>query len=344
MHRTIGKIDFQAIHLECEAEERRRFSSEPDEERAKRVHFRRLSPSTIQTRWLRWRDIICQQDNWASLRSERSHYSILPRCDNADTNIDDLREYTTWFTGSQKATASLYKTLHNLRLREKATNHEISIDELPDSFSTSWLGGKPLLSFVDLESLKTPTAQLISAYFLYRQEERWHDRADERKAQASKANQARQITNANKSREQREMVKARTGQGFQQYWANLSAAQRALRVKKQSDYKRKYNASLDPDERAAITKRQLRSRKENDAQRAPEEVYRRNQEHLWTIGWSFASRHLDTMLRIDALEREGKYQALTQVALEDVCDSSWKGGHNPARMSRDQCIVKSVSL
>lgn len=104
------------------------------------------------------------------------------------------------------------------------------------------------------------------------------------------------------------MVKARTDQGLQQYWANLSAAQRALRVKTQSDYKRKYNASLNPDERAAITKRQLKSRKENDAQRAPEEVYRRNQEHLWTIGWSFASRHWDTMLRIDALEREGKYQ------------------------------------
>ncbi len=143
------------------------------------------------------------------------------------------------------------------------------------------------------------------------------------------------------------MVKARTDQGIQQYWANLSAAQRALRVKNQSDYKRKYNASLDPDERAAIRKRQLKSRGENDAQRAPEEVYRRNQEHPWTIGWSFASRHWDTMLRIDALEREGKYQALTQVALEDVCDSSWKGGDNPARMSRDQMhskVSKRVSI
>ena len=143
------------------------------------------------------------------------------------------------------------------------------------------------------------------------------------------------------------MVKGRTDQGLQQYWANVSAAQRALRVKNQSDYKRKYNASLDPDERAAITKRQLESRKENDAQRAPEEVYRRNQIHLWTIGWSFASRHWDTMLRIDALEREGKYQALTQVALENVCDSSWKGGHNPARMSRDQLhskVSKRVSI
>lgn len=69
-------------------------------------------------------------------------------------------------------------------------------------------------------------------------------------------------------------------QGLQQYWANLSVAQRALRVKNQSDYKRKYNASPDPDERAAITERQLKSRKENDAQRVPEEVYRRNQEHL----------------------------------------------------------------
>jgi len=207
--------------------------------------------------------------------------------------------------------------------------------------------GKPLLSFVDLESLKMPTAQLISAYFLYRQEERWHDRADERKAQASKAGQARQITNANKSREQREMVKARTDQGLQQHWANLSAAQRTLRVKNQSDDKRKYNASLDPDDRAAITQRQLKSRKENDAQRAPEEVYLRNQEHLWTIGWSFASRHWDPMLRIDALEREGEYQALTQVAHEDVCDSFWKGGHNPARMSRDQlhsAVSKRVSI
>jgi len=91
MHRIIGKIDFQAIHLECEAEEQQRFSSETDEECAKQVHFRRLSPSTIQTRWLRWRDIIRQQDNWASLRSERSHYSILPHCGNADTNKDDLR-------------------------------------------------------------------------------------------------------------------------------------------------------------------------------------------------------------------------------------------------------------
>ncbi len=63
MYRITGKIDFQAIHLECEAEERRRFSSETYEEWAKRVHFRRLSPSTIQTRWLRWRDIISQQDN-----------------------------------------------------------------------------------------------------------------------------------------------------------------------------------------------------------------------------------------------------------------------------------------
>ncbi len=161
---------------------------------------------------------------------------------------------------------------------------KFQLTKLPDSFPISWLRGKPLLSFVDLESLKTPTDQLISAYFLYWQEQRWHDRADERKAQASKANQARQITNANKSREQREVVKARTDQGLQQYWANLSAAQRALRVKNQSDYKRKYNASLDPDERAAITKRQLKSRRENDAQRAPEEVYRRNQEHLWTIG------------------------------------------------------------
>ena len=176
-------------HLECEAEERQRFSAESDEEWAKRVRFRRLGPSTIQTRWLRWRDIICQQDNWASLRSERSHYSILPHFDNADTNKDDLGQYPTWFTGSQKATAILYKTLHNLRLREKAANHEISTDELPDSFPTSWLEGKPLLSFVDIESLKAPTSQLISAYFLYRQEKRWHDRADERKAQASKANQ-----------------------------------------------------------------------------------------------------------------------------------------------------------
>lgn len=47
MHRIIGKIDFQAIHLESDAEERRRFSSETDEEWAKRVHFRRLCPSTI---------------------------------------------------------------------------------------------------------------------------------------------------------------------------------------------------------------------------------------------------------------------------------------------------------
>ena len=162
----IVKIDFQAIHLECEAEERRRLSSEISEGWAKPVHFRRLSPSTTQTRRPRWRDVICQQDNWASLRSERSHYSILPHCDDADTNKDDLREYPTWFTGSQKATASLYKTLHNLRLREKATNHEISIDELPVSFLTSWLGVKPLLSFVDLVPLKTPTAQLISAYSL----------------------------------------------------------------------------------------------------------------------------------------------------------------------------------
>ena len=102
----------------------------------------------------------------------------------------------------------------------------------------------------------------------------------ERKAQASKANQARQIINANKSRGQREIVKARMDQGLQQHWANLSAAQRALRVKNQSDYKRKCNPSLDPEERAAITKRQLGNRKENDAQRAPEEVYRRNQKHL----------------------------------------------------------------
>lgn len=136
------------------------------------------------------------------------------------------------------------------------------------------------------------------------------------------------------------MVKARTDQGLQQYWANLSAAQRALRVKNQSDYKRKYNASPDPDVRAAITERQLKSRKENDAQRIPEEVYRRNQEHLWTIGWTFALRHWDTMLRIDALEREGRYQGLTQVALEDVCDSSWQGGHSPARMSRDRLHSK----
>ena len=32
MHRIIGKIDFQAIHLEREAEERQRFRSETDEE------------------------------------------------------------------------------------------------------------------------------------------------------------------------------------------------------------------------------------------------------------------------------------------------------------------------
>ena len=53
------------------------------------------------------------------------------------------------------------------------------------------------------------------------------------------------------------------------------------------------------------------------------------------------------MLRIDALEREGKYQVWTQVALEDVCDSSWKGGHNPARMSRDRLhskISKRISI
>ena len=31
------------------------------------------------------------------------------------------------------------------------------------------------------------------------------------------------------------------------------------------------------------------------------------------------------MLQIDALKREGKYQALSHVALEDVRDSSWKG-------------------
>ncbi len=95
MQRIIGKISFRVIHLECEDEERRRFSSGTDEGWAKLVHFRRLSPSTIQTGSLRWKDVISQQDNWASLCSERSHYSVLPHCDKADTNKDDLREYPT---------------------------------------------------------------------------------------------------------------------------------------------------------------------------------------------------------------------------------------------------------
>jgi len=140
---------------------------------------------------------------------------------------------------------------------------------------------------------------------------------------------------------------ARTEQGKQDWWADLSAAQREIRFKNQSDYKRNYIASLSPDECSAITKRQCEGRKKADAQRAPEEVYQRNQEHLWKIGWFFASRHWDTMLRIDALEREGKYQALTQVALEDVCDLSWERGQNPARMSRGQShrkVEKRVSL
>ncbi len=46
------------------------------------------------------------------------------------------------------------------------------------------------------------------------------------------------------------------------------------------------------------------------------------------------------MLRIDALERKGRCQALTQVALEDVCDSSWKGGYNLSRIRRDQLHSK----
>ena len=41
--------------------------------------------------------------------------------------------------------------------------------------------------------------------------------ATERKAQASKANQAGQITNANKCRGQTEMANARTDQALQQY-------------------------------------------------------------------------------------------------------------------------------
>ena len=49
-YRIIGKTDFQAIHLEFEAEERPGFSSETDGGWAKRVHFWRLSPSTIETR------------------------------------------------------------------------------------------------------------------------------------------------------------------------------------------------------------------------------------------------------------------------------------------------------
>lgn len=130
------------------------------------------------------------------------------------------------------------------------------------------------------------------------------------------------------------MVKARTDQGFQQCWANLSAAQRALRVKKQSDDKRKYDASLDPAERAAIAKNgSLQIARKTTRREHPEEVYRRNQGHLWTVGWCFASKYWDMMLRINVLGREGKYQVLTLVALEDVCDSSWKGGRNPARMS-----------
>ena len=70
-------------------------------------------------------------------RSECSPYRILPHYDNANINEDDLREYPTWFICSKKATAILYKLLHNLHSWEKATNHEISIDELPDLIWTS---------------------------------------------------------------------------------------------------------------------------------------------------------------------------------------------------------------
>lgn len=189
MYRITGKIDFQEIHLECEVEEQRRLGYQSDEEWAVRVPFRRLSPAAIQTRWLRWRDVACRQDNWASLHSGCSHYNILLYYNITDLDQNDLKECPTWLTDSQNATASLYRVLHNLRLLEKATNAEIPTDKLPSSFSTLLLGGKPLLSFLDPTSLKTPAAQLISAYFLYRQEERWHSRADERKAHAAKANQ-----------------------------------------------------------------------------------------------------------------------------------------------------------
>lgn len=81
--------------------------------------------------------------------------------------------------------------------------------------------------------------------FSLQRTERWHDRVDELNAQASKAKQTRQITNVNKSREPREIVKARTDQGLQQYWAHVSVAQRAPGVRKQSDYEGKCNASLD---------------------------------------------------------------------------------------------------
>ena len=73
---------------------------------------------------------------------------------------------------------------------------------------------------------KTPTAQLISAYFLYRQEESagMIERMNARRRHRRRLKPARFPTLISLENNG-EMVKARTDQDLQQCWADLSAAQ-----------------------------------------------------------------------------------------------------------------------